>query len=165
MSFLVGKCAECREDVLIHNNYYCKPCNSAHWQDNFQKWTSGDSTIDQLIQESQINATDPRETIEWIEYSNLENFEHVADGGFSSVYKAIWKDGPIEYDYDSYDDDSVNYRYWDIGNSNWIRKSDTLVAVKKLRNATRVTPEFLNEVKNIIFVSKYTNISNLINDI
>ncbi|PKC01950.1 hypothetical protein RhiirA5_425930 [Rhizophagus irregularis] len=38
--------------------------------------------------------------IEWIEYSSLENIELIAHGGFGSVYKAAWKDGPIVRDDD-----------------------------------------------------------------
>ena len=55
------KCLTCGGDW---NGYlYCMLCNSAHWRDNFQNWTSGDSTIDKLIRESQINATDAREVL------------------------------------------------------------------------------------------------------
>ena len=59
----IMKCIECGGEVLLDNNYYCQPCNSVHWRDNFQNWTSGDSTIDKLIRESQINATDAREVL------------------------------------------------------------------------------------------------------
>ena len=128
------KCQECSQEG---NKSYCKQCNSVHFRDNFAHWTSGDSNIDELIQNSQLNANDQWELIEWIEYSNLENIELVAHGGFGSVYKAIWKDGPI--------------RNWNLNNSEWQRKSKKEVAVKKFRNATNVSSEFLNEVNNIIF--------------
>src|SRR5947209_10613736 len=74
---------------------YCKPCHSAYFRENFAYWTSDDSRIDELIQNSQLNANTQWELIEWIEYTNLANIEFVAHGGFGSVYKAIWKDGPI----------------------------------------------------------------------
>src|ERR1044072_247587 len=74
---------------------YCKACHSAYFRDNFAHWTSGDSNIDELIQNSQLNANYNLELIEWIEYTNLENVEFVAHGGFGNVYKAVWKDGPI----------------------------------------------------------------------
>ncbi len=109
---------------------YCKPCHSAYFRDNFAHWTSGDSNIDELIQNSQLNANIDWELIEWIEYTNLENVEFVAHGGFGSVYKAVWKDGPI----------------WATQNNNKFelqRSSNKEVAVKKFRNATHVSLEFL----------------------
>ena len=114
---------------------YCKLCHSAYFRDNFSHWTSGDSNIDELIQNSQINADRRYQIIEWIEYSNLENVEFVAHGGFGSVYKAVWKDGPIK----------VN----DGNKFELQRSSNKEVAVKKFRNATHVSLEFLNEVSNL----------------
>src|SRR5579859_689865 len=80
------KRTECQCDNLLT---YCKPCNSGHWRDNFPNWTSGDDNIDKLIQESQLGATYEWDLLEWIEYSNFKNIEHVAEGGFANVYKAI----------------------------------------------------------------------------
>jgi hypothetical protein len=127
-------CPECGETVGIVNNY-CKPCNSAHFRDNFAQWTSGDSNIDELIQNSQLNAVGAHQIIEWIEYSNLENIELVAHGGFGSVYKAIWKDGPIK-----------PYKSWNVNKYEWQRHGKKEVAIKKFRNVTHVNPGFLNEV-------------------
>ena len=132
------KCQECGRE---NNEYYCKPCNSVHFQDNFAHWTSGDSNLDKLIQNSQLNADEPYKLIEWIEYSNLENIELIAHGGFGSVYKAIWKDGPIV---------GHNQQVWNFNKSEWQRESKIEVAVKKFRNATHVSSEFLNEVNYCI---------------
>src|SRR5579883_2083997 len=79
-----------QQEECLCGERYCKPCNSVHWRDNFQNWTSGDINIDQLIQEAQLNARWSDELLEWIEYSNLKNIKHLAEGGFASVYKAIW---------------------------------------------------------------------------
>ncbi|PKB98819.1 hypothetical protein RhiirA5_506017 [Rhizophagus irregularis] len=38
-----------------------------------------------------------------IKYSNLENIELIVHGGFGSVYKAVWKDGPIVEDKQAWD--------------------------------------------------------------
>ncbi|RGB36204.1 hypothetical protein C1646_758417 [Rhizophagus diaphanus] len=86
-----SKCHECGQDSIG----YCKPCNSGHFCDNFAHWTSGDSNLDELIQNVQLDTNNCLDLIEWIEYSNLENIELIAHGGFRSVYKTIWKDGPI----------------------------------------------------------------------
>src|SRR6266498_1779204 len=66
-----------------------------HFQENFKNWTSGNSDVDKLIQESQLNAKTLYEKLEWIEYDRFENIEYVAKGGFGTIYKAIWKDGMI----------------------------------------------------------------------
>ena len=135
------KCPECNKD---YDGIYCQPCNSGHFRDNFKNWTSDDEHIDKLVQESQLNARYKGELLEWIEYSHLENIEHVAEGGFGNVYKAIWKDGPITYKMDEIKD--VSY-FWDIEKSKWIRQRQTVVAVKKYKSATNMSSEFLNEVK------------------
>jgi hypothetical protein len=125
-------CLECGQEVDKIVLKYCKPCNSAHFRDNFAQWTSGDLNIDELIQNSQLNADNAYQIIEWIEYSILENIELVAHGGFGSVYKAIWKDGPI--------------KSWNVNKYEWKRYDKKEVAIKKFRNVTHVSPEFLNEV-------------------
>src|SRR5579871_1113875 len=91
------KCPECNSEMS--NVDYCKPCNSNHFRDNFPNWTSGDDNIDKLIRESQLSANRQSKLLEWIDYSNFKDIQHIAEGGFASVYKAIWKDGPIgKYD-------------------------------------------------------------------
>ena len=122
-----------------YQRLYCKPCGSAYFRDIFAHWTSGDSNIDELIQSSQLNADGSWKLIEWIEYTNLENVEFIAHGGFGSVYKAVWKDGPINniYGQKTRNDNKFELR----------REGNTEVAVKKFRNATQVSSEFLNEVR------------------
>ena len=66
------KCIECGKEVLEKNHFYCKPCNTTHWRDNFKKWTSGDLNIDVLTPE----------VIDWIEYS-------------------VWKDGMYQHSHDT----------------------------------------------------------------
>ncbi len=135
------QCPECNKN---YHGGYCQPCNSGHFRDGFKNWTSYDKRIDKSIQESQLIATDKGEFLEWIEYSNLENIEHVAEGGFGNVYKAIWKDGPIT---DKKDEIKDVWYLWDVEKSKWIRQGETVVAVKKYKSATNMSSEFLNEVK------------------
>ena len=134
------QCPECNK--VYDYYYYCQPCNSGHFRDNFKNWTSDDEHIDKVIQESQLNAGYIEKFLEWIEYSNLENIQHVAEGGFGVVYKAIWKDGPMT---NKWEFQTVPY-LWDVKKSEWGRQGETQVAVKKYRNGTNVSSEFLNEV-------------------
>ncbi|PKY29197.1 kinase-like protein [Rhizophagus irregularis] len=127
------RCQKCGQ---IYGKDYCKSCNSVRFRDNFAHWTSGDSNLDEMIQNSQQNADRSYKLIEWIEYSNLENIELIAHGGFGNVYKAIWKDGPL-----------INYKQpWNFNKSKWRRKSNYIVAIKKFRNTTHASSEFLDEI-------------------
>src|SRR2546421_11822907 len=108
------KCLECNKD---YDGYYCTPCNSGHFRDHFQKWTSGDDDINDLIRESQLNASHSIDLLEWIEYSNLKNIKNIAEGGFGTVYKAVWKDGPITEKKDKIKD--IEYQ-WEVEKSEWI---------------------------------------------
>ena len=78
------------------------------------------------------------EVLEWIEYDRFENVEYLAKGGFGTVFKAIWKDGPITR--------------WDSENNQWEREetytnnSNYPVALKCLHNSQDITTEFLSEV-------------------
>src|ERR1700722_15325490 len=88
-----GLCKKCKQPNT--GNGCCQSCNSKHFQQNFENWTSGNSEVDNLIQESQLNAKNYNEKLEWIKYNRFENIECVAKGGFGTIYNAIWKDGYI----------------------------------------------------------------------
>jgi len=130
-----GLCKECKQPYTgsHFNNRWCKSCNAKHFQENFKNWTSGNSDVDKLIQESQLNAKTLYEKLEWIEYDRFENIEYVAKGGFGTIYKAIWKDGMI---------------CWRNSVTNqWIKyKSNTTVALKSLNNSKDIALEFLDKV-------------------
>ena len=111
---------------------WCQSCNSKRFQQNFKNWTSGNSDVDKLIQESQLNAKNGWEKLEWIEYDRFENIEYITKGGFGKVYKAIWKDGRING--------------WDYETNQWNKKGSRLVALKSLNNSKDITSGFLNEV-------------------
>src|SRR5581483_11246935 len=97
-----GLCEKCKQPK---NRNWCRVCV---FKQNFQNWTSGNHIVDKFIQKIQLKATWPHEVIEWIEYDRFENVEYLAKGGFGTTFKAIWKDGSIEY--------------WDSKNNQWIRR-------------------------------------------
>ena len=68
---------------------------------------------------------------EWISYDQFYDIEEIGKGGFSTVYSAKWKDGPLEYNRD---------------NGVYARNSNYEVALKCLHNSQNITNEFLNEV-------------------
>src|SRR5438128_1143220 len=80
-----GLCKGCKQ--INTSNYWCPSCNSKRFQQNFKNWNSGNSDVDKLIQESQLNAKSNWEKLEWIEYDRFENIEYIAKGGFGKIYK------------------------------------------------------------------------------
>ena len=128
-----GLCEKCKQPK--NSYYWCRVCV---FQQNFQNWTSGNHIVDKFIQKIQLKATFPKEVIEWIEYDRFENIEYLAKGGFGTTFKAIWKDGPIDY--------------CDSKNNQWRREktyrdhSNFPVVLKCLYNSQNITTDFLNEV-------------------
>ena len=114
------------------NTGWCNQCNAKRFQQDFPNWTSGNNYIDNFIQETQLNAQDIGEFLEWIPYNRLTNIKYLAKGGFSTVYKAIWLDGYISWDYDK---------------KQWGRREGAEVVIKSLNNSSNINEEFLNEVR------------------
>src|ERR1043165_5506126 len=50
-----GLCNECSQPNT--GGDWCQSCNSIHFQNEFNKWTSGNEEIDEFIQKFQSNAT------------------------------------------------------------------------------------------------------------
>ncbi|RHZ88725.1 hypothetical protein Glove_21g181 [Diversispora epigaea] len=117
-------CEECNQE-------WCKPCNSKHFKNNFDKWTSGNETIDKFIRDAQLNADYRWKVIEWIPYDRFKNIQEIAKGGFSTIYYAKWIDGSI--------------RSWNI-NQQWERSYQLEVVLKKFNNFANLSEEFLNEI-------------------
>ena len=137
-------CPDCNEPKTDYD--WCKQCNAKRFQQDFHKWTSGNKFIDKFIQESQLNTEECWHVLEWIPYNRLTNVKYLDKGGFSTVYKAIWLDGYIDYwDYEN----SQWKRYIDIDSDedgNNISKIGYKVVLKSLDNSSSLNDEFLNEV-------------------
>ena len=86
-----------------------------------------------LIQELQLKINCRYDSIpEWIPYNQFNNIIEISKDDFTVMYSAIWKDGPLTYNY--------------CGNKKWIRISNETVTLKCLFNSQNITDEFLNEV-------------------
>ena len=93
---------------------------------------SGNKKIDKLIQEMQLKIYSKNDAIfEWIPYNQFDNIKEISKGDFATIYSAIWKNGPLNYNYD---------------NMEYIRKSDKNIALKCLHNSQNITNEFLDKV-------------------
>jgi hypothetical protein len=68
---------------------------------------------------------------EWIPYNQFSDFNEIKTNDFSTVYLAMWKDGPLNYDFDKYE---------------YTRSQNTKVDLKYLHDFQDITNELLNEV-------------------
>jgi serine/threonine protein kinase len=87
---------------------------------------SGNEKIDNFIQKIQLEFNNA--LFEWIPYYQFDEIKEIGKGGFSTVYSAIWKDGPL------YFNDGVN------------REANKKVALKSLNNSQNFINELQNEV-------------------
>src|SRR3954452_12388726 len=127
---IFGLCEECNQPNTAGR--WCQSCNSKHFQQDFNKWTSGNKEIDEFIQKFQLNATCYKEVLEWIPYEKFEDIEYLAKGGFGTVHKAKWIDGYI-------------FR-WNINQTKWVRYDNKYIALKCLNDSQNLTTDFLQEV-------------------
>ncbi|GES95295.1 kinase-like domain-containing protein [Rhizophagus clarus] len=93
---------------------------------NFSNWTSGNTIIDNFIQDKQINFDGYGTIFEWIPYNGLINIKERRNNCFAT---AIWKDGPL----------------CNIENE-WRRSSYEKVTLRFLYDMQNITDEFLNKV-------------------
>ncbi|RHZ86336.1 hypothetical protein Glove_52g84 [Diversispora epigaea] len=121
-------CPECNQE---YNGHWCKLCNSKHFQNDFNNWTSGNGKIDKLIQDAQLNANYCDEVTEWIPYDRFKDIKQIGKGGFGTIHYARWIDGYIEK--------------WDIKNQQWQRYDNREMALKKFDNFVNLN-DVLNEM-------------------
>ena len=120
-------CSDCYKPYEELN--WCKECRAKQFQQNFSNWTSGNEFIDRFIQDTQLNAQNHKQVLEWIPYDKFKNIEYLDKGGFSIIYKAIWLEGPWSHDEES-----------------WMNQNNHTVVLKSLNNSSNLNEEFLNEV-------------------
>ncbi|PKC59692.1 hypothetical protein RhiirA1_445300 [Rhizophagus irregularis] len=88
-----GNCPDCKSQRT--SAAWCKICDIANLKGKFNSWTSGNSMIDEFIQYTQLNANDSTDYLEWIEFDQFDLVENTNKrGAFSSIYSAIWMEGP-----------------------------------------------------------------------
>src|SRR5947207_10824869 len=131
------KCGEQYTDSHYVSCNWCKQCVINHLKTNFTSWTSGNKDIDNYIQEMQLQFNDPDNIVfEWIPYSQFNNIKEISKTDFATIYSALWKDGPLNYDENE---------------KELIRGSNTKVILKNLHNSQNFTYEFINEVMKLCY--------------
>ncbi|GBC00221.1 hypothetical protein RclHR1_03790014 [Rhizophagus clarus] len=125
-----GWCIEC--GMQLSGIQWCSPCNAEHFYRQISEWTSWRLGLDNLIIQTQITASNVHSFFEWIPFENFDQVKYLAKGGYSIVYKAIWRQGPITY--------------WDTTTNNWERFGGHEVVLKVIKGSQKNLDEFLNEL-------------------
>ncbi|GBC02588.1 hypothetical protein RclHR1_00470018 [Rhizophagus clarus] len=132
------KCEKCGEYYDIDARYqWCSSCQIKYLEANFSKWTSGNKNVDNIIRKKQLKINSYTDIIlEWIPYEQFYNVREIENGNFSL---AIWKDGPLKYDY--------------LEKKDWIRVPNKKVVLElHPYNSQNITSEFLNKMMNYYFL-------------
>ncbi|PKC68446.1 hypothetical protein RhiirA1_457199 [Rhizophagus irregularis] len=93
-------CEKCGQEYTILIYKWCKPCRINDLKANFVNWTSGNEEIDNFIQEMQLNLDHifNSSLFQWIPYNEFYDIKEKKDD-FYTVYSAIWKNGPLNYNF------------------------------------------------------------------
>ncbi|CAG8458596.1 6498_t:CDS:2 [Paraglomus occultum] len=125
-----GICPDCR---FPRTNFaWCQYCESQYFEEN-SSWDSGSIQLNRLIKETQLGARQCGDYLLFIEFLDFSLIQEEARGGFSTVYSAIWLEGPREL--------------WDEGSQEWLRNGPMKVALKRLDNSQKLTDYFIQQVK------------------
>ena len=113
------------------NQYWCQPCESKNFMDNFKNWTSGSEVVDYFIRDVQLKAKTRFEVLEWIPYDRLNDVKLMAKGGFGNIYIATWLDGPR----------------WTVKKRKLVRDGKIEVVIKVLDRLECGSEKFFEEVR------------------
>ena len=131
-------CPECGKPRISFG--WCKECETNSMKHNLPYWTSENEEVDELIRHTQLNASQKCDYLEWIPFEKFEMVKYVGSGGFSSVYSAVWMEGP---------------RWkWDYTAQEWTRTGPIKVALKRLNNSQNVSSSYIKQVITIILLQK-----------
>src|SRR6266542_2720714 len=89
-----GFCPDCKRQRISIT--WCKNCDIETLKENFRNWTSGNSMVDEFIRYTQLNASKSTDYLEWIDFNQFDLIKNINESGaFSSVYSAMWLNGPM----------------------------------------------------------------------
>ncbi|GES82833.1 kinase-like domain-containing protein [Rhizophagus clarus] len=114
------------------DSFWCQVCENRRFKSSFLKWTSGNKSLDSLIQETQLTTAGPFNYLEWIPFDRFRHIKSFDVGGYGTLSTAVWLDGPR-----SLRDEKIQTK--------WKRDSRKKVMLKFLRDSEHITQDFLNE--------------------
>ncbi|RGB29822.1 hypothetical protein C1646_766128 [Rhizophagus diaphanus] len=122
-------CPECGKPRISCR--WCKDCETNSMKENFLYWTSENKEIDELIRHTQLNASQTCDYLEWIPFEKFDFVKNIGSGGgFSSIYSAVWMEGPRWV--------------WADDLQEWTRAGLTNVALKRLDNSQNITSSYID---------------------
>ena len=117
---------------MLCSDRFCEECISQHLQSLFSTWTSGNEIIDNFIQKCQRISSLPEFILEWVPFEQFYDVTKLTEGGFSSIYSAIWTRGYIcDYNENKMEFISFNNQY---------------IVLKSLNNSSNPGKSFFDEV-------------------
>jgi hypothetical protein len=131
-------CPECNGPTTSFG--WCVTCETNFMKGKFPYWSSGNIDIDELIRHTQLLALQTCDYLEWIPFEAFEMVKYTGNGGFSSVYSALWMEGPR--------------LVWDERSQKWTKTGPIKVALKRLDNSINITSSYIDQV-TIIKLSSF----------
>ena len=130
-----GQPKECNKCKLTrYSDRFCEGCISLQLQSLFTTWTSGNNIIDDFIQQSQMASSLPTYILEWIPFEQFKKVTKLTEGGFSSIYTAVWTRGSII----DYDENKKEFIYF----------GSQAVVLKLLNDSNEPGKKFFDEVSS-----------------
>ncbi|CAG8709202.1 18390_t:CDS:2, partial [Gigaspora rosea] len=120
---------QCQNSVNNLNNGWCESCGIGMVPGVILPlWTSGNSEINKIIFNTQLESKHMFDHIEWINHDGFRNIKEIKKGRFGCIYSSIWIDGPMPL-------------------FGMARNGAQNVIIKSLgRTPSDVTPEFIREL-------------------
>ena len=128
--YLEKYCEKCYKKYCYTHNKWCKLCQVNYLKNNFIISTSGNDEIDHFVQDKQLKIDPWSIVFEWIPYNQFNEIKELSKNSFDAVHSAIWKDGPLHFDYEK----------------KWTRKSNKEVTLKCFYDTQNNTSGILNLV-------------------
>jgi hypothetical protein len=88
---LYGLCSCCEQPKSYYD--WCPSCDNQYLDKKFSDWTSGNEEIDELIRDTQRNATSYTSYLEWIPWEKLTNLKMFNGFTYCTMYEAEWTEG------------------------------------------------------------------------
>jgi hypothetical protein len=123
-------CKECGNKYINKYFEWCRTCQIK----TLKNYTtiSDNEIIDNFIQEMQLKIDSYDDIVfEWIQYSQFNNIKEIGKNEYITLYSAVWKDGPLNYNVSKYE---------------YIRNQNEVVTLKYLINYQNIMDTFLKKV-------------------
>ncbi|RHZ76724.1 hypothetical protein Glove_194g59 [Diversispora epigaea] len=126
-------CPEYNQEYTGIDYRWCKPCNSEHFQNDFNNWTSGNDKI----QDSQLNV------------------KQIGKGGFGTIHNAMWIDGYIE----KWDIENQQWKRYRKDEEVALKKFDNFVNLNDVLNVMAIHLKTIQfNFMELHMIRKHTNI-------